>query len=282
MNEYFRKLSCFNSGQWFMFPIDFLRLMSEKESILLAYLINVAGMRIAAGHHDNHYFKMQTKPLTKKIGWSRAKTERIIKSLETGKWIKTEVRGHKRSRWILVDAHSLYKRLSNVSEPAHCNVTELTHLNVSVVTHPILLRSIKKNSKRKEHCRNCVATDWDSFSSRLEQSIRKIRTIPRNATLAHWPMQIRKVHTLDKVSPKRIEEVLTWYCKILGKEGDPNSSRKYTPVVWSGNAFRSKFTKLEDAMERRRAINQPATNPQKKKPEAEKYHDRFYSEGEDG
>ena len=58
----------------------------------------------------------------------------------------------------------------------------------------------------------------------------------------NWANDIRQLVEDNKVSIKRIKEVLKWYKQNIGGQ--------YTPVIESGASLRSKFIKLEAAMER--------------------------------
>jgi hypothetical protein len=58
-----------------------------------------------------------------------------------------------------------------------------------------------------------------------------------------WAHEIRMLEELNEVGYNRIQEVLNWYEKNMG--GD------YIPVVESGYSLRMKFSRLEDAMNRK-------------------------------
>ncbi|HSH52405.1 MAG TPA: hypothetical protein VK982_11845, partial [Bacteroidales bacterium] len=60
--------------------------------------------------------------------------------------------------------------------------------------------------------------------------------------LKSWAEEIRKLHEINKVHPKRIKSALQWYKKNIGGQ--------YVPVIESGASLRSKFVKLENAMKR--------------------------------
>ena len=58
----------------------------------------------------------------------------------------------------------------------------------------------------------------------------------------NWTNDIRQLVEDNKVSIKRIKQVLKWYKQNIGGQ--------YIPVIESGQSLRHKFTKLEDAIER--------------------------------
>ena len=69
-----------------------------------------------------------------------------------------------------------------------------------------------------------------------------IITTHKNITLntTTWPNIFRQLRVINKVSKERIKKVLIWYGHHINNE--------YVPVAHCAKTFRSKFTRLEDAM----------------------------------
>lgn len=59
-----------------------------------------------------------------------------------------------------------------------------------------------------------------------------------------WNDDIKKMITIDKIPKERIINALDWYSKNIGGE--------YIPVIQSGSSFREKYTKLENAMKKKK------------------------------
>ena len=57
-----------------------------------------------------------------------------------------------------------------------------------------------------------------------------------------WPDTFRLLRTTNKIPKERIKKVLIWYGHHIGED--------YVPVAHGARTFRSKFTRIEDAMNR--------------------------------
>ena len=69
--------------------------------------------------------------------------------------------------------------------------------------------------------------------------------------LKSWASEIRKLNKTDGISLDRISKALSWYADNIGGE--------FIPVIESGRSLRSKFLKLESAIERDSAeVSQPS------------------------
>ena len=82
----------------------------------------------------------------------------------------------------------------------------------------------------------------------------------------NWTNDIRQLVEDNKVSIKRVKEVLKWYKQNIGNQ--------YTPVIESGASLRSKFIKLESAMERSSKPNTISSGSRKFKKEKINYIDQ--------
>lgn len=95
-----------------------------------------------------------------------------------------------------------------------------------------------RSSKTPQHPR------WKKFATKLEEAIQQVKKVNATSKKSQWAKQFELLHTRDGIPIPRIRSVLVWYCIEL-----PNQD-KYLPVAYSGAAFRQKFFKIEDAMDR--------------------------------
>jgi len=89
---------------------------------------------------------------------------------------------------------------------------------------------------------------------KLADIVRSNKNIKINQTkITSWASEIRKIVEVDGISPPRIQKALDWYADHIGGQ--------YIPIIESGASLRSKFLRLEDAMERTGAlVNQGSPN----------------------
>jgi len=267
--DYYNRLRCFDPGQWFMLPRDFLRICSEREAILLASLVNIATMRIKSEQDDEWWFEATTKQLRGYLPHlSKIQMEVALGKLEERGLITTNLRGKmRRRRWLYVRVSVIEKTLerqkSESNGKSHEGIKSDTLLGIESDTYRRsntlrgITPSLRKNIPKKEHCSACAGTDWvDSYSLPLAEAIKPIKKVPKNSTPKMRASHFRKLHELDGFTPDEIKKVLDWYCTDLEINGDPNG--RMIPVVWSGSAFRKKFTRLEDAMTRREVEKEKA------------------------
>ena len=89
---------------------------------------------------------------------------------------------------------------------------------------------------------------WNKRTKQLYDAISINRQLPP-LKLTQWSRSLEKIHRLDKVTIPRFTKVFEWYCKKIGDEGDLiTENSKYIPIAYSGRAFREKFLRIEDAM----------------------------------
>jgi hypothetical protein len=84
---------------------------------------------------------------------------------------------------------------------------------------------------------------YSPIAIRLAEIIKQERNInitPHRIRL--WANEIRKLVENDRITPPRLKAALDWYEENIGGE--------YIPVIESGEALRTKFLRLEDAMKR--------------------------------
>ena len=133
------------------------------------------------------------------------------------------------------------------------------YLDTSLLLDTDIDKSISvRPAKRNGHSHsNVKGKEVDPSYLKLAKKLSKIVHTQKN--IVHTPLQIRvwsnsfkQLDTINKVDISRQKAALKWYKKAVGGE--------YIPVVESGKSFREKFTKLEDAMNRKDFTNKPKLN----------------------
>lgn len=97
---------------------------------------------------------------------------------------------------------------------------------------------------------------YKNLSSNLASIIQSKRKINKNSNISSWIKPIQDLVEKDlnindtkiKDRVKRVQKALDWYSDHIGE--------KYVPVIQSGESLRSKFDKLENAMDRDKSDNE--------------------------
>ena len=93
------------------------------------------------------------------------------------------------------------------------------------------------------------------LSKKLSKIIRSNRNVVyTRRDLIKWCDGFRKLEEINKVSQERMVKALEWYSTNIGKN-------KYSLVIHSGEAFYTKFIKLESAMDRAGMLDIPIEAP---------------------
>ncbi len=91
---------------------------------------------------------------------------------------------------------------------------------------------------------------WFKMAHQLGKAIAKVRKVNNNSKATPWALSLRLLSEKDGITKDRIRRVMNWYCGQL-QEGDLiRNNPNYVPVAYSGQAFREKFLRIEDAMNR--------------------------------
>lgn len=97
--------------------------------------------------------------------------------------------------------------------------------------------------------------DYIPLANHLAKTVQTTKNIAfTKRQIKSWAKDIRLLHEENKISVERIKRALKWYRK--------NKGGQYIPVIESGSSLRSKFLKLEDAIDREK--NRGYSNGQKK------------------
>lgn len=113
----------------------------------------------------------------------------------------------------------------------------------------------KKNQKKSISLRE-KNDNYLKYAKYLSKIIKKTKNMTHTPSqLKSWANEIRKLSESNKIKRERIAKALKWYSN--------NAGRQYVPVIESGASFRSKFLRLEAAMERDKNPQQSQTTPVK-------------------
>jgi len=126
---------------------------------------------------------------------------------------------------------------------------------------------IKKNKQKKVIGISLEDKNKEYFP--LAKQLSKIVKENKNISIQlhvvkNWSNDIRLLTETSNIDIPRIEKVLDWYSKNIGKE--------YIPIILSGNALRTKFLALESAMERNEKKTTPVS-PVRFKSRTQSYRD---------
>lgn len=94
------------------------------------------------------------------------------------------------------------------------------------------------------------ASEWYClaiFLSNIITAEKNVNITPQKTKA--WAMEMQKLSTRDGIDFPRARKVMKWYSHHVGEQ--------YVPVAESGDTFRKKFLRLEDAMRRDNTMPQP-------------------------
>lgn len=124
--------------------------------------------------------------------------------------------------------------------------------NTDCSNNDIVASDRKEGSKPSigERNKKCIP-----LSTHLAKTVKSYRNYKIDKKkIKSWANDFRLLKEKDGVDSQRIKKVLTWYRKNIGGQ--------YVPEAFSASTFRSKFLKLESALERQK---NPPKNGQAKK-----------------
>lgn len=111
--------------------------------------------------------------------------------------------------------------------------------------HKNVTRTIKQSGGGEDtpH-RTDIARKFVKMAEQLAHAISTVRKVNTTSKISGWARSFLHLHTVDGVPTKRIRRALKWYCTAY-----PSFNRQpYFPMAESGDAFRKKLSKVEDAM----------------------------------
>ena len=91
---------------------------------------------------------------------------------------------------------------------------------------------------------------WMELAQSLKDAIATVRKTSKTSDTWKWAEAISKIHSVDNISIEEIRHVMKWYCEQIQKGDLIKDNSSYTPIAYSGKAFRDKFDRIEAAMYR--------------------------------
>lgn len=254
MNDLRRQLTCFNPGEWFQFPKRFLNIMSIREAVFLSGLINMTCIKIDAKEDEEGWISCTSNDVLNYLNIPKHTQERILMKLKGRHFIKIKKKGIPAKRWIFINIHTICDNLkpqkeSNLmqqncgnSTPQKCG--DYTLYKESSYNNKRQKLQNKKINKKIDHPR------WIKYAQKLASSIQSVRQVNSNSNIRSWSNSFKLLHEKDEIPISKIHKVLNWYCSIIKKGDLITSNEKYIPIAYTGQTFREKFLRIEDAMNR--------------------------------
>lgn len=275
----FRRLSYFDHGNWFQFPMDFLYFLSDKEAVVLAVVINLLFLRIEDATEDG-WFPITIRDIQTRMRdyYSEFKIQRALGSLYGRCILETRQRGG-RENWMYINYDALERMLPRGRNFATRGVANASGWDISKALRgvaevpPLRLQNCDPPGHSRDESQrssNALRTYrrtidicrepgvliwkrenpiWEEMATNLRAAIEKTHKVPKSQTPKKWAPYFKKLLTLDGISEVQIKKVLQWYCQAL-PERDP-----YLPIAESGRIFRDKFGRIENAMKRTQQIS---------------------------
>lgn len=211
---------------------------------------------------EEDWFFIIHKHQMEQTGLTISKIRTCKAVLKEDRILKTKYAGVPPKEWYKINHKHLFDLIFREDEITISNRNETSSLIVRFRD-----KTINNNKVTKEKIYKKInlpkKTKKDSYTERnkkylpIAETLAKIILTKKNMKytsiqISHWTNDIRQLVENNQVSIVRINTALSWYSKNIGGE--------YIPVIESGYSLKNKFTKLEDAMERKSfSSNKPPT-----------------------
>lgn len=240
-------------------PYTFLQFLRPTAALMLAHIINFWRMGLKGNRererHDRRWVQFPEASIHKYLNYTPKMTRLCLTQLKKIGVVHISKMGNPAKRWMSPDLPTLQHRIDSVQGPNSQDAQKgklqdaQKGVTKSCAQKGVTL-SIRMKKEDKEHCRDCVATEWGEIGLQLGKAMKQAGVVMKTAKPGAWGNPIRLLHTEDGVPLKAIMMVLNWYCTIMQHEGDlgvVGGNPNFLPVVESGQSFRNKFDKLEMA-----------------------------------
>ena len=255
-------IEAFRSESFLIVNKKLVSTLGPKAAILLSYYIDRYKYFKSKSEENTGWFYFTHKQLIEQLNikeYTIIKYKKVLKDL---KILKTKWYGTPAKEWFKIDFVRLIKLIETgtpetgrlaLSETGRLGDSETGRLyTISKLNTISKTDTIKKNISRSLN--SPKKTKKGSYTERnkkylpIAETLAKIILTKKNMKytsiqISHWTNDIRQLVENNQVSMIRINVALSWYSKNIGGE--------YIPVIESGYSLKNKFTKLEDAMERK-------------------------------
>lgn len=252
-----------DSGNWFKFPLPFLRAMSVEEAVLMAFFINHSS-RIAPKHDGWFYCKVET--IQKKLMMPQKRQSSLISRLRERGFLTAEKRGLPSKRWLKIQFEAIWLSIYGecdssqpksdlTRQPNSDSTTELKsplwgHLNSFTNKNyvgspsgtdiesgdPVFFPEMEKQDSPRYEERHVT------WATALRDALHKKQImIGKKISIRKWASEFATLER-DLRDQERILTTLEWYVQHIGDE--------YVPEAHSGKGFRIKFSKIESAYQK--------------------------------
>lgn len=221
---------------------------TNDASVLISNLISKDTYFENNNKKYNGWFFNTAKQLEKDTAVSPFTQRRLFNVFKEIGLLKIKLKGVPPKQHFKIDYFALEALLHvNCEETAKLNVKKLQNQMLRNLTYINKIQVISNKEEKKElfvSTKNSNKKDKAfKLSTKLSKIIQTKKNVKHTLTqIKQWTVELRLMEKKDGITYARQKEVLNWYADTIGGE--------YIPVVESGSTFRSKFTKLEDAIKR--------------------------------
>jgi hypothetical protein len=97
----------YSPGNWFMFPKDFLMVMTEMEAILLSYLINHS-VKVDAIEKADGWFYCKKRRMTKELLYPSDRLRYLVSKLKNKNFLSIKWKGLPAKRYFKINANEIF------------------------------------------------------------------------------------------------------------------------------------------------------------------------------
>ena len=256
IDDYIQSLKTFNNANWLAVRVDLLNAMAWETAIVLSAIINRVAWKLERGKTwdttPDGWVMLTNKELKKRLASiTDYRAAKAIKDLTKMGVMHHKKRGVPGKRWVVLE-------MACVEELVLSKTAELVLSKTTPVysKSTLLLRSKvqDKQQLRPSGSRQIVSITKDphlTMAEKLHATLAKSRKVQATSTPKKWAEPLRKLEKLDKIPLQDIQDLMTWYCNKVEKEGDLiRSNGSFLPVVYGGDTFRKKWQMLQEARKR--------------------------------
>jgi len=213
------------------------------EAIILSAYIDKHIYFQNKGYKNNGWFYFIHSDMKKQLCIAESTIRKYKRILIKNKILRIKTEGIPSKEWVKINFTALMKTVG-------LDLMNVLGHNISKGKHNYRSSTHKKGPTKKER-----SLEYLPLATKLSEIVSSTINITHTTNqIQSWAYSICQLVEDNKVAPERIVKVLSWYEKNIGAE--------YVPVVESGDSLKTKFTRLETAMN--------------KKPVVKKYPPKFY------
>lgn len=245
-------LEMFSSKAYFPVNKRLVQYYGPEVAIFLTNLIDKYFYFENKGLIEEDWFFIIHKQQIEQTGLTISKIRACKTILKEDRILKTKHAGVPPKEWYKINHKHLFDLIFREDEIENSNRKETLSLKMrfhdgTINNNKVTKEKTYKKDKPKK-TKKASYTERNKKYLPIAETLAKIILTKKNMKytsiqISHWTNDIRQLVENNQVSIVRINAALSWYGKNIGGE--------YIPVIESGYSLKNKFTKLEDAMERK-------------------------------